>query len=430
MARIFGQAIGSKLRLATVLGAGTILAGCSWLGGHSDGGAHYSAAQHGGAYGNPYGGHGAYGAVNPCQIPHAQAPVPVGCNPATVTIGTGAFPQQPQFGAPVGGSAGGYSVSYATAGYGSHAGNAGSVTAGLKPGRDIQKSRLRGSLSLGVEKSVMGTYLDSMNGIPFAYDPTVFDVITDVNPDVAPADGDQITQIFTAREDGIFTNTISHDDVHSTPLSLGGGLEYGLTPRLSVFGNAAYTYAEGQSGTVARVEGFVDEVTVTDTYVGGNLDSTVTDTAPGTTVQTLATVDYAYSDMNRVDLEVGGRYYFSPLHEKGLNVTPFVSAAVGASRHNAQSAEVTQTQLDYANPGNPMFEVRNPGGVTTVVDIYDGQWVPTGNLRAGVEWQATPRAALAFESGVRFEGGREYVNGNDEDSSLAIPFTVRGSFNF
>ena len=424
MARYLGQAFGSKLRFATAMGAGVMLAGCSWLGGHTDTGSHYGSAQYGGVYGGQVG----YGAANPCQIPHAQAAIPAGCNPAMVTVGTGGgFAQQPQFGAPGIGGNGGYSVTAATGGYGSHAHGAHGAHSGKYSGRKQPTSRLRANLSLSAEKSIMGTYLDPVNGLPFNYDPTLFDQTT-VAPVVAPADGVQVTQTFTAREDGIFTNTISHDDVHSTPFSVGGGLEYGLNPRFSVFGNAGYTYAEGKRGQVARVEGFVDTVTTTQNFVANVGDAPTTVTVPGTEVVTLATVDYDYNDMNRVDLEVGGRYYFNPLHDTGFNITPFVSAAVGASHHNSQSARVTQRQLNYDT--GAYFDVRNPGGVETVVDIYDSQWVPTGNFRAGVEWQASPRTALAFETGVRVEGGREYVNGNDEDTSLAIPLTVRGSFTF
>ena len=48
-----------------------------------------------------------------------------------------------------------------------------------------------------------------------------------------------------------------------------------------------------------------------------------------------------------------------------------------------------------------------------------------------MEWQVTPKTALAFETGLKFEGSRDYVNGDgDSDNNFAIPFTVRGSYNF
>jgi len=47
-----------------------------------------------------------------------------------------------------------------------------------------------------------------------------------------------------------------------------------------------------------------------------------------------------------------------------------------------------------------------------------------------MEWQVTPKTALAFETGVRFEGGRENDNGDRGDDNIAIPVTIRGSYNF
>ena len=64
------------------------------------------------------------------------------------------------------------------------------------------------------------------------------------------------------------------------------------------------------------------------------------------------------------------------------------------------------------------------------IELFDSEWVPTGQLNAGVEWQVTPKTALAFESGLRFERGREYSNGERASTNIAIPVTVRGSYNF
>jgi len=85
---------------------------------------------------------------------------------------------------------------------------------------------------------------------------------------------------------------------------------------------------------------------------------------------------------------------------------------------------LTQSLLEF-------FEVFGPDtaeGATAA--LFDSQWVPTGTVTAGFEWQATPKTALAFETGVRFEGGRNDVNGNRGDNNVSIPFTIRGSYNF
>jgi hypothetical protein len=67
---------------------------------------------------------------------------------------------------------------------------------------------------------------------------------------------------------------------------------------------------------------------------------------------------------------------------------------------------------------------------TRTVELYDAQWVPMGSLKAGVEWQVTPKTALAFETGLRVEGARDYSNGTKGDTNVTVPLTLRGSFNF
>jgi len=51
-------------------------------------------------------------------------------------------------------------------------------------------------------------------------------------------------------------------------------------------------------------------------------------------------------------------------------------------------------------------------------------------LNAGMEWQVTPKTALALETGVRIEGARDYSNGERGDTNVVVPLTLRGSFNF
>ena len=64
------------------------------------------------------------------------------------------------------------------------------------------------------------------------------------------------------------------------------------------------------------------------------------------------------------------------------------------------------------------------------VDLYDSQWVLSGGLQAGLEWQVTPGTALALETGLRVQGARDYSNGAKGDSRISVPLTLRGSFNF
>jgi hypothetical protein len=111
----------------------------------------------------------------------------------------------------------------------------------------------------------------------------------------------------------------------------------------------------------------------------------------------------------------------------GVNtLTPFVGASVGASHYNATSYNVTQSQALYSDT----FASGSSFEISDRVDLYESQWVPSGQLNAGMEWQVTPKTALAFETGVRVEGARKYSNGERGDNNIAIPMTIRGSYNF
>ena len=435
----------ATFKLATLGTAATLLAGCSWLpssGGHTA----------------PVAGAGYYGAQAPapsCQIPHPQAPIPFGCNPASVTVGAAAFSQQPQFG-PASTQA-----SYATGGYGSHAA-AGGAPYGVAdvPFSEFERpqtpwgngSRLRGSLSLGVSKSVGGDYLDysSAGNIDPSqgYDPSLYDIVG-VRSVVQTATGiERFIASYTAEVESIDQPNVSYDDVHSTPLALKAGAEWAVGPRASVFGNVGYTYSEGQSGeafnvtgAITRFRGEIREDT------GDSVIFTEGDIVTVPNVERIASFDFDFSDRRQLDLEAGGRYYFDYMKSQGLDrVRPFVSAAAGGSLINEQNVNISQTQSIYDAAFNnalsgPVSEATQGtlynvvpaqlGGQESTVRLYDEQWVPSGRLNAGVEWQASPRTSLAFETGIEVRGGLEYAStGERSDTDIAIPVTVRGSFNF
>jgi len=131
-----------------------------------------------------------------------------------------------------------------------------------------------------------------------------------------------------------------------------------------------------------------------------------------------------FSDMKRLDLEVGARHYFNPWNKTaGLNtVTPFVGASVGASRYNEVSYRLAQEQRFYGqafegsgDEADQFYDVTVPDNSVT---LYESQWVPSGQLNAGVEWQVAPRTGLAFETGVRIEGARTYTNEVKGDTNM------------
>jgi len=436
------------MRLVLCAVSAIALSGCSWLGGLGQN-SHpsYNQSANSSAYGQARSlGH------NPCQIPSAQHPIPRGCNPAAVTIATqnhhasNGFPQTPQFGQP----------SYTTGQYGSHAAHASQQGANYR--RDVpslRKPKFRGTLSLGAEKSLNGEVLDyakfsidPITGLPI--DPTINYDPRDFNE--GRTEGSVTSGLITqttftagARERG--TGPLydradvpnrSLSDAWSTPVSIAIGGEYILSPRNTVFANVGYAGSSGESVRLADVTATLYQDTISQEYdtetfapIGGPLASTsfIPD-------EQIATFSAKFSDMKRYDLEVGGRHYFNSWNKNdGLNtVTPFLGASVGASHFNAVSFRTDQRQRFYEqafnDPDGEEGQFYNLDGTETTVELYDSQWVPTGELNAGVEWQVTPRTGLAFETGVRFEGAREYTNNEKGDTNIAIPFTIRGSYNF
>ena len=427
------------MRIAVCALSAVLLSGCSWLG-NTSGGTYGPSAHNAG---------GQYGATNAnrCQVPHAQAPLPRGCHPSQVTIGmpgashagryAGGFSQTPQFGQPQYGGA-----QNITGGYGSHAASAGA----LNPNKNkrIRKPKLRGSLSLGLEKSNSGDFLDlatggGLNAAEF-YDPSITGPFVEGFVSGGVSEGSITQTLYYADIEETRSPNISFDDVHSTPLSIKGGLEYILNPKTTVFANAGYAYSEGNAGPIATVIGELRETTTVESFdpdTGASLGS-ISNTVfiPNNEV---ATFNADFSDMRRIDLEVGARRYFDPIFKNSLSrtVTPFVGASVGASHHNSQSFTLSQSQVFFQRAheaggtanveGNAFYNV--PGN-SDPVEIYDSQWVPSGQINAGVEWQTTPRTAIAFETGLRYEGARDYTTGEKGDDNIAIPFTIRGSYNF
>jgi len=261
---------------------------------------------------------------------------------------------------------------------------------------------------------------------------------------------------------------ISFEDVHSAPITVTGGVEYIATPKTTLFANAGYTEADGERFEAVRVIGELQRLTTVDNFIpeiGPDTVTTIPSTDPAMPDQTVVTPGmptgnflpngastvnlttipnvnvanfiYDFQDLERVNLEAGARHYFDPIlqGQTQTSITPFIAASGGANYYNDQSLTITQNQLflqeafESELATTEFFDVVTPAG-PVIVDVYDSQWVPAGALTAGVEWQMSPKTALAFETGVRFEGGREFTNGERGDSNVSIPFTIRGSYNF
>ncbi len=451
------------MRLAVCTLSAVLLSGCSWLGGggnvfNGGGQGHHAKSsqyQYGaGPAGRVQRGQHQYQArQNPCQVYSPQAPVPQGCHPSQVTLGTaGGFPQQPNFG---GGQ-------YANQGYGSHAGVAHQQAANYQPRKDkLRKPRFRGSLSLGVEKSISGSLLDFNDAADIdpaaSFNPQLFNQVSTSGRPPNGTAGSETTIFHTANGEirgpngaptaptraDIFNPNglpaftapdISFDDIYSTPLRIAAGGEYILSPKTTLFANAGYSYAEGKNASTSVTATPYQLTSVQNFDAGGVADGPPVETIIAGTPQEVASFAYDFTDQRRIDLEVGARRYFNTIgkNQGFKTLTPFVGASVGASHYNDLSYDVVQTQAVYSEVFSPTaaaatFDISGPA---QRVELYDSQWVPSGQLNAGMEWQVTPKTALAFETGVRIEGARDYSNGVKGDTNIAIPVTIRGSYNF
>lgn len=433
-----------RLGILALSTSALLLSGCSWMGSNFGGGAYGPVVDHGQYKTQTYQLGQKRG--NPCQIPTPNHPVPRGCDPASVTIGTaaGGFSQQPQFGAPQ--SYGG--AQYASNGYGSHAGDAHAQGANYSasPRSGKRKPRLRGSLSMGLEKNIGNKLLDyrkatGINPVDL-YDPT------DYNQ--GRNEGTQNTGTFTEIDwtaasrdrtnpyDEVSAPNIGFDDAWSTPLRIAGGVEFIASPNFTVFANAGYTYAEGEEFNAASIEGTVFEDRQVSEFQDGALISGPVPNSLFIANQKLAEFSYDFSNMERYDFEAGGRLYLDPIVKSDgyRTLTPFIGASAGASHYNGVSFSTDQSQLSYSrlfeNTGDESlyYDVDPPLGTDTTTQLYDSQWVASGQLNLGLEWQATPKTAFALETGVRVEGARDYSNGTKGDKAVSIPLTLRGSYNF
>lgn len=427
------------MRIAICALSAVLLSGCSWLGGINNvfGGQSAQGAYNHGAY-----NHGQYGASGQARGQNYASANTYGQN-----FG-GGFPQQAQFGQP----------QHVTGGYGSHAGSVKHANSyGQGPtGPRMRKPKLRGSLSLGVEKSTSGNLLNVGSGVNTGA-LTEFSFRQSNGFSGSPAEDLTIESDLQAIAQNLISPSISFDDAHSTPARIAGGLEYMMTPKTTLFANAGFSSSEGNEGGAITILGTVigtpDSATAAEasqrlgvnivadgvTFTGyrQNVPSgseTIRREVPNLPIAQIA---FDFSDMERYDFEVGARHYFNPIlgHKITRSLTPFVSASVGAAHYNgldfkAQRQDLNLHQAVAVAEADQNIVFQPVLNDDTPIAIYDSQWVALGQLNAGLEWQATPKTAIAFETGVKFESARDYTNGTNGDSNVSIPFTIRGSYNF
>ena len=252
-----------------------LLSGCSFIGGqsskHANPYAKQKAASHG--YYAQRGQFGQHFATQNCQIASPRQPIPRGCRPEQVSIGTptktyphggyaakGGFPQQPSFGEP----------QYTNGGYGQAVGQNKSLSYHAS-GPKKRKPKLRGFMSLGAERSVSGNVFDhgERDDIVFTngFNPQDFNESFSQG---VQAEGSITSVTYTANAlidahdlssttvrvpgvESVSAPAISFDDVWSTPVGLKGGLEYIVDDKTTVFAAGGYTYSEGNESNFASV---------------------------------------------------------------------------------------------------------------------------------------------------------------------------------
>ncbi len=409
-------------RITVLSSAAVLLSACSWFG-HGGGQNNYqnNYQAQSARYNNSsaqYSVQNGRKALGRCQITAPTQRIPQGCRPEQVTLA-------------LGGSQAGYGnqAQYTSGGYGSHVGAARTAQANYAPQPTLKKPKLRGQFGLEIDHSVSGN-LYTTDSAP------VYNRADFVETRVAGVvvDGDQRTLSYTGVPGRVDAPNISFDDVYTAPFRISGGLEYIFNDHNTVFASVGFTRAEGKKGGGAAIIDGLRRTETIDSYdAAGLLTNTQVNTLTFPNV-IVATYDYDFSELERLDFELGGRHYFNPIFRNQFvrPITPFVSASGGAAYYSDMSVSLNQRQLfqeqAFETGLNTMAYYDVNSGTST--QVYESQWVPYGAVKGGVEWQVTPKTALAFEAGVKYEGARDYLNGTVGDDNITIPVTIRGSYNF
>ncbi len=413
-------------KITVLSSAAILLSGCSWLG---IGGGQKSYQAQKASYESTSNTQATQKTLGPCQITSAAQRAPAGCRPEDVTLA---------FGTPASGYV--QQAQYTNNGYGSHVGAPQKAQAGYAPQVKSKRPWLRGQFGLEIDRSFSGNlYQPGVSGTAATYNRSLF---VEGNSTGSIASGQVVNTTYTSIAERIVAPDISFDDVYTAPLRVSGGLEAILNKHATVYASAGYTRAGGKKGGGAQIIDELQQTVSTSDYFTdpangpvGTLIGTVSNTTfiPN---EVVATYNYEFNDLEKYDFEAGGRYYFNPILKTQLQrpLTPFVSASGGAAHYSATSVNENQRQRfigrafdgSQINADGDFYDV-NFG---TRTQIHDAQWVPYGAVKAGLEWQMTPKTALAFEAGVKYEGARDFSDGSQGDDIISIPVTIRGSYSF
>lgn len=360
-----------------------------------------------------------------CQIYSPTQPIPPGCHPSQVElIITKAKTQARPARSPTISTRKAYNPDNHTS---------------LTERRTLRKPRLRGTLSIGAEKHINGTFLDYARSghatIPMSYDPDDF---TEISMEGSQTDGQVQIHTHNADIENIVAPNIALDNAYDTPFTISAGLEFINTTYTTLFANARYSYARTNNDSHIIVNGELIRTTLTQNYNPTTLAPIGNTQFSASAIPNIEIARFRLDldPFERIGFEVGLRQYFSPIlaSDNSQAVSPFVSLSGQAQYYSPTTFDIIQSQLFYTTAYNSLGATQNYYFVnrdqTDRTLLYDGQWTYGGALNAGIEWQASASFALALETGIQYERGRKYANGARQKDNLTIPVTLRASYNF
>jgi hypothetical protein len=140
--------------------------------------------------------------------------------------------------------------------------------------------------------------------------------------------------------------------------------------------------------------------------------------------QGATTLSGQISDYDAIGIEAGIRQYALPVRAPIVkSIRPYLEARAGVAKvDDINVSAVTRT---------------SPGGVVTNragYGLYDGGWVPTAAGLVGVETPLFNRMTIGLESGLRYSGKLDAVDGGfagaDGASKWSVPVSLRGRYRF
>ena len=230
---------------------------------------------------------------------------------------------------------------------------------------------------------------------------TDFDVDGDIRakgagPAFAGFDADGNPTYSTTTEVGDIA--LSYDDAFKPSKRIGLGLERDLNRTTTVFGQASYAKADGDTA-----EGYT-------TVTNGTYDAAGVFT-PGVG-ETPRSLDATFSDLETYTAEVGLRKYVGA---PAASIRPYLGASAGATYND----DVTFVRT-YSDDGTVFAPEQT---------IIESGWNPTAAGIIGAEMAVGHRGAIGIESGVRWTDNLDVVDGGG-DSRITVPLTLRGRVAF